>query len=131
LKPSKIVLFDGECGICSKSVEFIFSIDKSQSIYFAPLQSDRAKERLTQNGITHPNPNTFYYIDGDIVYSKSTGVLKVLRDTKSHYQWLYFLILIPSPIRHFVYDFIAKNRQKYIKKQECSLPSQAFLQRVL
>ncbi|MEA2029560.1 MAG: DCC1-like thiol-disulfide oxidoreductase family protein [Campylobacterota bacterium] len=131
MKPSKIVFFDGECGICSKSVEFIFSIDKSQLIYFAPLQSTIAKEKLTQNGITNPNPNTFYYLDGDIVYSKSTGVLKVLRDTQSFYQWFYFVIIVPRYIRDFVYDIVAKNRYSLIKKSTCQIPSKEFLQRVL
>jgi predicted DCC family thiol-disulfide oxidoreductase YuxK len=76
----KIVLFDGECGICSQSVEFILAIDKKRVIYFTPLQSAIAKEKLAQKGIVAPDPNTFYYIDGQNLYSKSTGILRLLKD---------------------------------------------------
>lgn len=131
LKPSKIVLFDGECGICSKSVEFIFSIDRTDSIYFAPLNSPIAIKKLSQNGINHPNPNTFYYVDGDRLYSKSTGVLKVLQDTQSPYRYLYIFIIIPAFIRDFLYDLIAKNRHRLIKKSACSLPNPKLRQRIL
>jgi len=127
----KIVLFDGECGVCSKSVELLFSIDQSKSIYFAPLQSNIAKEKLTQNGITNPNPNTFYYIDEEVVYSKSSGVLRVLRDTQSLYRWLYIFRVIPRSIRDFFYDLFAKHRHRFLQKSACGLPSKELLERFL
>ncbi|MBN2824737.1 MAG: DUF393 domain-containing protein [Campylobacterales bacterium] len=127
----KIVLFDGECGICSKSVEFIFTIDKKAQIYFAPLDSAIAKEKLAQNGIDNPNPNTFYYIDGEKLYSKSTGALRVLKDVGRGWGLLYIFIVIPRFIRDFLYDLVAKNRHKFIKKSACAMPSKAFLDRLL
>jgi len=127
----KIVLFDGECGICSRSVEFIFSIDKKAQIYFAPLDSPIAKEKLAQNGITNPDPNTFYYLDGDQIHSKSTGALRVLKDIGGFWKLFYIFILIPPFIRDFCYDLIAKNRHRFIKKSACAMPSKEFLERLL
>ncbi|MBN2825228.1 MAG: DUF393 domain-containing protein [Campylobacterales bacterium] len=127
----KIILFDGECGICSKSVEFIFSIDKKGIFYFAPLESAIAKEKLAQNGVNNPNPNTFYYLDKERLYTKSTGALRVLKDAGRGWQLLYVFIIIPRFVRDFIYDLIAKNRYRFIKKSACAMPSKAFLDRVL
>jgi len=127
----KIVLFDGECGICSQSVEFVFAIDKKREIYFAPLQSTIAKEKLAQKGIVTPDPNTFYYIDGLSLYSKSTGVLRLLKDIGNGWQLLYVLIVVPRFVRDFLYDRVAKNRHRFLKKSACALPPQALLDRLL
>jgi len=117
--------------VCAKSVAFIFAIDKSKAIYFAPLQSEVAQETLAKNGITNPNPNTFYYIDGEKLYSKSSGVLCVLRDTQSLYRWLYILRIIPRFLRDLLYDGFAKHRHRFFTKSACGLPSRELLERFI
>ena len=39
----KIILFDGVCNLCSKSVRFIIKYDKADKFRFASIQSETGK----------------------------------------------------------------------------------------
>ena len=45
-----IVFYDGDCGFCNSSVQFILN-KRKREFYFLPLQSDQAKKILNANGI--------------------------------------------------------------------------------
>ena len=38
-----LVLYDGECGLCDRAVQFLLRHDKKGAHAFAPLQGDTAK----------------------------------------------------------------------------------------
>ncbi|WP_414706419.1 thiol-disulfide oxidoreductase DCC family protein, partial [Salinivirga sp.] len=45
--PNKpVVFFDGNCGLCSRSINFIIKHDRYQHFLFCPLQSKTAEEFL-------------------------------------------------------------------------------------
>ena len=48
------VLYDGDCGICNRSVAFVLKHEKSASIHFAPIQSDFTKELFKKMGGQSP-----------------------------------------------------------------------------
>ena len=49
-KDKKIILFDGVCNLCDKSVQVIIKNDKKDNFRFVPLQSE-----LGENIINHIN----------------------------------------------------------------------------
>ena len=57
---SPTVFFDGDCGLCSRVVRFIYRYEKKAKISFSPLQSDFAIKILAKNN-TKPDLNTFYF----------------------------------------------------------------------
>lgn len=44
-----IVFFDGTCGFCQWSVQFIYKYDRKERFFFAPLQGSTAKKILAHN----------------------------------------------------------------------------------
>ena len=42
-----IVFYDGECGLCQRSVQWLLNRDKKKILFYAPLQGETAKELLT------------------------------------------------------------------------------------
>jgi len=133
LKNTPVILFDGVCNLCNKSVNFILKHDKKKQFLFAPLQSDAATKILLQlNRKSFKNLNSIVLIYDKNIYTKSTASLYIIRKLSAPVKLLYVFIIIPKPIRDSVYDFIAKNRYKWFgKKNKCMIPSKEVADRFL
>ncbi len=127
-----IILFDGICNLCSKTVQFIIRNDKKAIFRFASLQSEVGKTLLRRYGLPSENHSTFVYIRGHQYYTKSTAALKVLKELGGGYKLLYAFILIPPFIRNAVYQVIAVFRYRLFGKTEnCMLPGAELRKRFL
>ncbi|SDY53010.1 thiol-disulfide oxidoreductase DCC family protein [Thermoactinomyces sp. DSM 45892] len=118
----KIVLFDGVCNFCNDRVQFLLKHDKKKQLHFAPLQSNFVRNWVSEKGIQLED--SMYFIDGKILYSHSTAVLRIIKELGGWWKWLYILILIPESIRNNLYRRFAKNRYRWFGKSEvCIIPS--------
>ena len=120
----KIVLFDGVCNLCSSSVQFILKKDKKNQFLFGSLQGKAGQEYLAKFNLPADEFNSFILVEDDILYSRSTAALRILRYLGSGWPLLYAFIIVPKFIRDGTYNWIAKNRYKWFgKKNECWLPT--------
>jgi predicted DCC family thiol-disulfide oxidoreductase YuxK len=120
--PDRIVFYDGDCGFCNTAVQFVLNHRKCD-IYFAPLQSALAKNKLADRGITI-QMNTLYFLENGKLFTKSTGALRIAKYLKGMFPMLYIIgMLCPRFVRDWVYDQVAKYRHK-IRPGACALPSQ-------
>lgn len=121
----KIILFDGVCNFCNFWVNFIIDRDKKDSFRFAALQSTTGQRILRQFGLKTSNFDTFIMIDGNDCFSKSTAALKISKHLPGLWKILFVFIIVPEPIRDFIYDLIAKNRYKLFGKRDvCRIPTE-------
>jgi predicted DCC family thiol-disulfide oxidoreductase YuxK len=128
----KIVLFDGVCNLCSGSVQFILKRDKKNQFLFGSLQGKFGQEILKKYSLPADNFNSFMLLEGDQLYTRSSGALRMLKHLGGAWGLLYAFIIIPPFIRDAVYHFIAKNRYRWFgKKEECWLPGGEWKDRFL
>ena len=119
----KIILFDGECHFCDRSVQFIIKRDTKGFFQFASLQSDVGKALLKQYGAPM-NIDSFVLIENNRCYFQSSAGLRVCKSLKGMWKLCYFLLVVPKPLRDGVYRVIARNRYKWFGvKESCMLPS--------
>jgi predicted DCC family thiol-disulfide oxidoreductase YuxK len=117
-----IILYDGYCELCSRSIRFVIKRDVQKRITYLPLQSEEGKALLKHHHITHVSDNTFVYIENEKAYIKSTAALRVCKHLKG-VKWLSVFLIVPKFIRDFVYSIVAKYRYKWFgKREECFLP---------
>ena len=127
-----IILFDGICNLCDGAVQFVIKHDPENQFLFASLQSEAGQRLLKQYKLSIENFNSFILIQDEKVYNKSTGALKVARQIKGVWSWLYIFIIIPAFIRDTVYTWIAQNRYKWFgKKEACMIPTPELKARFL
>ena len=120
----KIVLFDGVCNLCSSSVQFILKLDKKNQFLFGSLQGKAGQAYLKKFNLPADAFNSFMLVEGDELYTRSSGALRMMKYLGSGWQLLYAFIIIPKFIRDGIYNFIAKNRYKWFgKKEECWVPT--------
>ena len=119
----RIVLFDGECNFCDKSVKFIMKRDPLGLYKFASLQSGIGKDLCAKCSVP-ADTDSFVLLEDGICYYKSSAALRVCKNLKGGWKLLYFFIGVPRPIRDFMYEGIARNRYRWFgKKEQCELPS--------
>ena len=69
--------------------------------------------------------DSFVLIENNIVYIRSTAALRITKHLNKLYPLLYGFIIIPTPIRNFIYNTIARNRYKWFGKREtCMIPTE-------
>jgi predicted DCC family thiol-disulfide oxidoreductase YuxK len=114
-----IVFYDGDCGFCNSSVQFILD-KKKKPFYFVALQSQRAKELLGKYGI-EIKLDTIYYLNKGKLYTKSSAALQIARRLKGLWPVLFGFYIIPKFLRDPFYNFIAKRRHK-LRVGYCMIP---------
>ena len=110
--PRPLMLYDGECGLCDKSLRFVLDHDRRGQFHFAPLQSDLGQRTMTAAGLdpTALDSITLFDDDGG-VYRHSTAVWRIGRRLDA--PWRYgaaLLRLVPRPVRDLGYRLVARHR---------------------
>ncbi len=121
-----ILLYDGVCGFCNKSVQTILAHDKRGTLKFAPLQSALGKGILARHNLK--NIDSLIFVDQSTAperaYVRSSGALKVAEYLGGWWKLLLIFRLVPRPLRDFFYDLFARYRYKLFGKYEsCMLPA--------
>jgi predicted DCC family thiol-disulfide oxidoreductase YuxK len=127
-----VILFDGVCNLCNGVVQFIIKRDKKKLFHFASLQSDFGQQILQQYHLPPTDFNSFILLENSKLFTKSTGALRVARSLSSPWSLLYTLIVVPSFIRNWGYNLIARNRYKWFGKQNsCWVPTPELMARFI
>jgi predicted DCC family thiol-disulfide oxidoreductase YuxK len=116
----KIVIFDGDCAFCNRSVLFILKNSKKEDIYVCSGDSDAGRKLIVKHNISLKPEETLIFIDNNAVYGKSNAALNICKYLKIPYSFLIIFKIIPKYFRDKVYDFIAKRRKRIIKDNSCS-----------
>ena len=127
-----LILFDGVCNLCNRSVQFVIKHDKKKQFQFASLQGAAGQQLLHKHGLPGNMLNSFVLINENKVYTQSSAAFEMMRLLGGGWKYLSFLRIIPRFIRDGVYRWIARNRYKWFgKREECILPTPDLRDRFL
>lgn len=124
-----LVLFDGVCGLCQRTVRVLLQSDRRDRLRFAPLQSELARQALGRHGRDAAALDTIYLLADygtphEHLYAKSRAVLGALERAGGAWSWVRVLGLLPTPVLDAVYDRIAARRYRLFGKlAACPTPS--------
>ncbi len=131
-KDAPLILFDGVCGLCITSVQWLIRRDKSAVFRFAPIQSEIGRGHYQRSGLDPENIQTFLFIKDHKAHIKSDAVLETLKTLGGLWRSLSVFYLMPRPMRDWLYDLIAKNRLHVMgRHQSCMQASEAMRKRFL
>ena len=121
---SPIVLFDGVCNLCDRSVQFILDRDPTGVFRFASLQSDTGRALLVDHQIDPDALASIVVVDGETAYTRSDAALRIAKDLRFPWNALWGLRIVPRFLRDAVYELIARNRYRWFGTREsCRLPT--------
>ena len=114
----KIIIFDGVCGLCNRSIDILIKLDRQKILQYSSLQGEFVKTLKTE-----PDINSIIFYEDGILYYKSTAILKIFQALGGVWKITAIFYLIPKIIRDFLYDLITKHRYRIFGKMEsCRMP---------
>lgn len=123
-----VLLYDGTCGFCNASVQFIIARDRRKSMRFAPLQSDIGQQVIGR----HPEldgVDSVVYVDAigdaerETVAVRSDAALAVCRYLGAPWSWAGVTRIVPARLRDAGYDLFARHRYRFFGRHDaCMLP---------
>jgi len=120
-----VVLFDGVCGLCNRSVDYIIRHDRRGVFRFAPLQSGYGQQLLEQAGLDAASLDSLVLSDAQGHAVRSEAVLRIAEHLGPVHRVLARLgRLVPRGLRDRLYRLIARHRYRWFGKREaCGMPS--------
>ena len=119
-----VLLFDGVCNLCNAAVDAILRFEVQPVIRFASLQSDAAREVLSDCGLDAEYRESLVLKDASGCYGQSLAVLRAAYHMGGRWRVFWVLRRVPTPIRDGLYRWISRNRYQWFGRRDtCRLPS--------
>ena len=122
IQSKNILFYDGTCALCNRSVQFVLRHEKNTDLFFCALQSNYAQNALRNSVYNFSEMSTMVLLKNDKVYVKSGAALELCAFFKQPFSWLKLLAVFPERWRNGVYDWVSKNRKRFLKKDFCYIP---------
>ena len=123
ISPSNVLVYDGACGICSNSVNYLLKNTNDNLLQAIPFQSERGRKILTGAGLDSEKVESLVYFDEKGIHRKSDAILSVTKKMRGLFPYLNYLRFVPRFLRDGVYDLVARNRHKFNRLfSDCEVP---------
>lgn len=127
-----ILLYDGICGLCTKSVQFVLRHDAKKKFYFASLQGAFAKKILGTHGKNIESLDTVcllknYGQPNQLVLAKSEAFLEICEMLGGWFQGVTLLGFFPHRLLDRVYDWVANSRYAWFGQTDQCLVAERII----
>ena len=129
--PLPILFFDGQCGLCDRSVRWCLRHDKRGVLRYAPLQGE-TYQAMGRPG-AQPGLDSLILVDEAGAHVHSEAVLRIARVCGGPWKAMAAVgRVIPRNWRDAMYRAIARRRLKWFGGAEaCQLPRMGQVERML
>ena len=124
-----VLLYDGLCGFCDHSVQFVLARDRHARLRFAPLQGEFARGVLAR----HPElagVDSLVLVERDAAtgeeraFVRTDGALRVAHHLGGAWRLTALLRGVPRGLRDLAYDAFARVRYRVFGRHDaCRLPA--------
>jgi predicted DCC family thiol-disulfide oxidoreductase YuxK/GNAT superfamily N-acetyltransferase len=127
MPPQHLVLYDGECGVCTRIVRWLLAADHRGVLHFAPLQGATAAALRRRWPALPADLDSVVYVDrsgrSEQVSWRSEAIFRLCRLLGGPWRAAAVLAWLPRPITDFAYDAFARRRHLFGDPDTCALPS--------
>ena len=125
LEAGPILLYDGGCGVCSESVQWILRHERRHSLRFVALEAPLGGELRALAGVD-PALDSVLWVelrDGRVHADvRSSALLRVLAYVGGPWRWLGVLRVVPRVLRDAGYRAFARVRYR-VRAPACLVPT--------
>lgn len=107
-----IVLYDGSCGLCAKSVQFILRHERDHTLRFAPLQGDTVAALRAKYPKIPATLESVVYIGDGVARLRSKAFMYISKHLRGVLGWGYAFRWMPGFLLDIGYRIIAAVRYR-------------------
>jgi predicted DCC family thiol-disulfide oxidoreductase YuxK len=127
-----VIIFDGECVLCSGSAQFVLRHDRRRVYRFLAAQTPLGRALYAHYGLDTRDYETMMLIADGIATFKSEAVIRIGEGLRFPWSLAAVFRIIPRPWRDRLYAVLARNRLRILGRRErCYLPAAADADRFL
>jgi predicted DCC family thiol-disulfide oxidoreductase YuxK len=127
-----VVLFDGTCAFCERSVVFIARRDPQGYFRFGASQTPEAAALLARHGLTRETARSIILLEGGKAYLRSTATLRIAARLPAPWSWCRALLAVPRPLRDALYRIVAAVRHRLAgRSNACEVPPPEIRERII
>lgn len=117
-----LVLFDGTCGLCHRSVRFLLRHERRPTLRFSPLESPLGKRAREQYTVP-PDTDAMILVEDHQAWIGSDAALRLARHLKAPYRWAALFRFLPRRLLQALYARVARHRKRWFGDADhCALP---------
>jgi len=119
-----IVLYDGTCGLCHRSVQWIVRHERDHELRFAPLQGPTAAELRARFPEMPDTLESVVLVAGGRTRMRSKAFLYISRHLRAPWRWAYAVRWLPGFLLDLGYRVIARIRYRVWGRADvCDVPA--------
>ena len=127
-----IVVFDGLCNLCDRSVQFVVRHDPRGRFLLCWRQSERGETLMRSHGLSVDEVDSIVLIEGGRAFLRSDAALRIAAGLGWPWKVFRILAILPRPVRDGMYGFVARKRYRWFgRKDGCRVASAAMEKRFL
>jgi predicted DCC family thiol-disulfide oxidoreductase YuxK len=113
-----LILFDGVCVLCNGFARFVAKRDGAAQFRFAQAQSELGGALFRHYGLDDIAFETNLLIAGGRAYGRLEAFVEILTMLGAPWSAARALLVLPRPLRDFLYARIARNRYRMFGRYE-------------
>ncbi|MGE0192564.1 MAG: thiol-disulfide oxidoreductase DCC family protein [Planctomycetota bacterium] len=126
--PPVLVLYDGACGLCQRSVRFLLARDRRDALRFAALEGPVGQAVLARHPTADVGADSLRTVldhgqPGERLLVRSSAALAALAALGGAWRLVRMLEAVPRRWRDAVYDAVAARRHRWFPADACALPT--------
>ena len=123
MRHKSIIIFDDECNLCNRSVNFIIKRDLKKNFLFTSLNNDFAQSLIQKYNLKIAS-ESIILIKNNKTYIRTDAILEVIKNINGFWYIFGIFKIIPRSIRDYFYKIIARNRYNFFGKDgKCLIPT--------
>lgn len=119
-----LIVFDGVCVLCSGFVRMVVKLDRKNRFRFATAQSPFGEALFRKYGLRTDSYETNLVLIDGAAFMRLESLVAVMTELGWPWRAARVLLLLPRPLRNWLYNRIARNRYALFgEKDSCEIPS--------
>lgn len=130
--PLPLLLYDGACGLCARSVQFVLAREREPRLRFAALQSELGGAVLARHGLEADLSTLVLVDEAGRAHVRSDAALRIAAGLRRPWSWARVLRVVPRFLRDGAYRLVARHRLALFgDASSCRLPRPGEAERFL
>ena len=127
-----VVIFDGDCVLCSNSARLLLRLDRQGQFRLLTSQSRLGLALRRHFGVADDAEDSVILLEDGRLSLRSEAVLRILSGLGRPWSWLGCLTTLPAGPRDAIYRWIAQRRYRLFgRRSMCFVPQEGWRDRFL
>lgn len=127
-----LVVFDGDCALCSGAARMILQRDRQGRFRLAAARSPLGRALYAHYDIDIEDPSSMMLLEQGQARLRSDAVLRIAQGLGGVWRLAALLRILPPSWRDALYGWVARNRRRFTRRGGvCALPSTLDPDRIL